>query len=68
MIIVKIFKWLFIIVFCFTLGFCLFGTVEKALMTEQEFKESIDRRKARIKELEKQSWVEYEARKRGERK
>ena len=51
MIIFKIFKWLFIIVFLTLLSFSLLTTLEHQLMTDQQRKDSIEWRKQRIKEI-----------------
>jgi hypothetical protein len=66
MIIFKIFKWLFLLVFCSLLGISLLGTLERSLMTEQQLKDRIEWRKQRIKDILYHDKLVYEStRKRG---
>jgi hypothetical protein len=68
MIIFKIFKWLFIIVFCSLLGISLLRTLERSLMTEQQLKDRIEWRKQRIKDILYHDKLVYESQNRGGRK
>lgn len=51
MIIFKMFKWLFIIVFFTLLSISLLRTLELQLMTDQQRKDRIEWRKQRIKDI-----------------